>query len=58
MEIRPLNQGDLDVAELESRIELMVIVPNEDGCWRHSCGCNCDCTMVGCSDVTCSPLAC
>ena len=48
MEIRPLNQEDLDVAELESRIELMVIVPEEDICWSHKCNCNSDCNGYGC----------
>ena len=51
MEIRPLNQSDLDVAELESRIELMVVVPEEDICWSHSCDCNSDCWAHGCAGL-------
>ena len=38
-EIRPLNRGDLDVRELESRLELLVAAPNPDACWSQSCDC-------------------
>ncbi len=51
MEIRPLNQDELDVQELESRIELMVAVPNEDGCWTYHCDCDTVCRTNGCSPL-------
>ncbi len=55
MKIRALNQSDLDVEELESRIELLVVVPNEDICWSHGCSCNSVCSahvdVPGCTRV-------
>ncbi|TMC81586.1 MAG: hypothetical protein E6I61_10395 [Chloroflexi bacterium] len=37
-EIRSLNAADLDVEELESRLEMAAAVPNSD-CWAN-CGIN------------------
>jgi hypothetical protein len=37
-EIRSLNAADLDVEELESRLEMAAAVPNAD-CWLN-CGIN------------------
>jgi hypothetical protein len=38
-EIRSLNAADLDVEELESRLEMAAAVPNTD-CWANACGIN------------------
>lgn len=38
-EIRSLNAADLDVEELESRLEMAAAVPNAD-CWANACGIN------------------
>ena len=35
-EIRSLNAADLDVEELESRLEMATAVPNAD-CWANAC---------------------
>jgi hypothetical protein len=35
-EIRSLNAADLDVEELESRLEMAAAVPNDD-CWANAC---------------------
>jgi hypothetical protein len=35
-EIRSLNAADLDVEELESRLEMAAAVPNDD-CWAIAC---------------------
>jgi hypothetical protein len=39
IEIRSLNAADLDVEELESRLEMAAAVPNAD-CWANACGIN------------------
>jgi hypothetical protein len=39
VEIRCLNAVDLDVEELESRLEMAVSVPNDD-CWVNVCPIN------------------
>jgi hypothetical protein len=42
-EMVSLNLADLDVEELERRLELSMMVPNSD-CWSYcsnNCGCNC-----------------
>lgn len=38
-EISILNAADLDVEELESRLEMASAVPNAD-CWANACGIN------------------
>ena len=38
-EISCLNAADLDVEELESRLEMAAAVPNAD-CWANVCGIN------------------
>jgi hypothetical protein len=38
-EISSLNAADLDVEELESRLEMAAAVPNAD-CWANACGIN------------------
>ena len=38
-EISILNAADLDVEELESRLEMAAVVPNTD-CWANACGIN------------------
>jgi hypothetical protein len=38
-EILSLNAAALDVEELESRLEMAAIVPNDD-CWANACGLN------------------
>ena len=48
-EIRPLNRADLDVRELESRLELLVAAPNPDFCWNQSCTCASRCDYQGCA---------
>jgi len=39
LEICSLNAADLDVEELESRLEMAAAVPNDD-CWVNACGIN------------------
>ncbi len=39
VEIRSLNAADLDVEELESRLEMAAAVPNAD-CWVNVCPIN------------------
>ena len=38
-EISSLNAADLDIEELESRLEIAAAVPNTD-CWANACGIN------------------
>jgi hypothetical protein len=38
-EIVSFNEAALDVEELEARLEIASMVPNDD-CWMY-CGCNC-----------------
>ncbi len=35
-EVLSLNAADLDVEELESRLEMAAAVPNDD-CWANAC---------------------
>lgn len=37
-EISSLNGADLDVEQLESRLDIASMVPNAD-CWMHGCKC-------------------
>ena len=38
-EVVSLNLLDLDVEELETRLEMALVVPNAD-CWTNACGIN------------------
>jgi hypothetical protein len=38
-ELVSLNAADLDVEELETRLEMAVVIPNDD-CWNQQCGIN------------------
>lgn len=46
-EIVILNEAALDVEELEARLEIASMVPNED-CWAN-CPCNFDCGLNVCT---------
>ena len=48
-EIRSLNAADLDVEELESRLEVASMVPNAD-CWNYF---KCSCYYPECGINTC-----
>ena len=46
-EIRSLNVAELDVEELEARLEIASMVPNAD-CWN-------DCRYLNCCGLDCFP---
>ena len=59
-EIESLNIEDLDVQELERRLELAAGLPLDMGwtcdCDNHTCSPDCGCNNYTCTDNTCSTL--